>query len=150
MVTDRIEREIVIAAPVRKVWAAVTTPEHLGTWLGDAGATIDLRPGGKLTSTWRDGEKTNTVHGVVEKVDEPHLFAYRWAGPHDTQLTQDNSTLVEFMFKDEGEQTRLTVVESGFSALALTEEEKEAHVADHTQGWKSELGELRDYAPTLP
>src|SRR6266545_3327859 len=29
-----------------KVWAALTTAEGLGTWFGDKGATIELRPGG--------------------------------------------------------------------------------------------------------
>src|SRR5215813_13770213 len=43
---DRIERTVEIAHPPAKVWAALTTAEGLGTWFGDKGATIDLRPGG--------------------------------------------------------------------------------------------------------
>ena len=46
MVPDQIERETVIAAPVERVWALLTEAEHLGRWFGDAGAEIDLRPGG--------------------------------------------------------------------------------------------------------
>lgn len=149
MVSDRIEREIVIAAPVAKVWAAVTTAEHIGTWFGNAGATIDLRPGGALTCTWRDGERTNTVHGQVEKVDAPHLFAYRWAIAQDTPYQAESSTLVEFNLREEAGSTRLTVIESGFSALPMAEKEKEAHVADHTEGWRAELDELRKYAAGL-
>lgn len=149
MVSDRIEREIVIKAPVAKVWAAVTTAEHIGTWFGNAGATIDLRPGGALTCTWREGERTNTVYGKVEKVDAPHLFAYRWAIQQDTPFQVENSTLVEFSLREEADSTRLTVVESGFDALPLPEQEKETHVADHTQGWRAELDELREYAAGL-
>lgn len=149
MVSDRIEREIVIAAPVQKVWAAVTRAEHIGTWFGDAGATIDLRPGGELTCTWRDGDETKTVHGLVEKVDEPHLFAYRWSNPPGATFDAASATLVEFNLREEGDSTRLLVVESGFATLPLSEEEKEAHVADHTQGWRAELDELREYAAGL-
>lgn len=150
MVEDRVEREIMIEAPVAKVWAAVTEAPHLGTWFGNGGATIDLRPGGALTLTWRDGDREDVVHGVVEKVDEPHLFAYRWALSPNVPPAEGHTTLVEFTLHAEGEGTRLTVVESGFTALAATEAEQAEHVADHTAGWRAELAELRTHAQALP
>ena len=36
MVPDRIEREIVIEAPVDVVWAVVTEPEQISGWLSDS------------------------------------------------------------------------------------------------------------------
>ena len=48
MTADQIERETTIAAPVERVWSLITEAEHLGKWFGDAGAEIDLRPGGAL------------------------------------------------------------------------------------------------------
>jgi uncharacterized protein YndB with AHSA1/START domain len=48
MVPDQIERETVINAPVERVWELITEAEHLGRWFGDAGAEIDLRPGGAM------------------------------------------------------------------------------------------------------
>lgn len=149
---NTIEREVLINAPVAKVWAAVTTAEHIGTWLGDAGATIDLRPGGAMTCTWRNGEvadKVDTVNGVVEKVDEPHLFAFRWARPSEQVTGPANATLVEFTLRADGAGTRLRVVESGFAELDKTEDLIAAHVADNTDGWQRELEELRAYAPTI-
>jgi uncharacterized protein YndB with AHSA1/START domain len=150
MVPEQIEREIVIDAPVAKVWAAVTEAEHLGTWFGNAGATVDLRPGGAITCNWRDGETVDTVHAVVEKVDEPHLFSYRWARPPGAAVTATNTTLVEFTLRPDGDRTRLTVVESGFAARHRDEADALAHVADNTEGWRSELDELAAYVPTLP
>ena len=47
MTEDRIERDVLIDAPVKRVWALITEAEHLGTWFGDAGADIDLREGGE-------------------------------------------------------------------------------------------------------
>lgn len=146
---NTIEREVLINAPVAKVWAAVTTAEHIGTWFGNAGATIDLRPGGVMTCTWRDGESTDTVNAVVEKVDEPHLFAFRWARPSEKVTGPANATLVEFTLSADGDGTRLRVVESGFTELDKTEELIAAHVADNTEGWLRELEELRTYAPTI-
>ena len=147
---DTIEREVLINAPVAKVWAAVTTAEHIGTWFGNAGATIDLRPGGTMTCTWRDGKTTDTVHAVIEKVDEPHLFAFRWAARPAEEVTgPGNATLVEFTLTADGDRTRLRVVESGFAELDQTEEQIAAYVADHAEGWQRELEELAAHAPTI-
>lgn len=150
--TNTIEREVLINAPVAKVWAAVTRAEHIGTWFGNAGATIDLRPGGAMTCTWRSdesGESTDTVNAIVEKVDEPHLFAFRWARPPEKVAGPANATLVEFTLSADGAGTRLRVVESGFTELDKTEELIAAHVADNTDGWLRELEALRAYAPTI-
>ena len=48
MAPDTIEREITIAAPVERVWTILTQAEHIGSWFADAGAEIDLRPGGAM------------------------------------------------------------------------------------------------------
>ena len=91
MVPEQIEREVMVAAPIERVWAVVTQPEHVGSWFGDAGAEIDLRPGGAMTITWG---KHGTAHAVVERVEAPRVFAYRWARPAHQEVREDNSTLV--------------------------------------------------------
>ena len=78
MVPDQIEREITIEAPVDRVWDVITQAEHIGQWFGDAGAEIDLRPGGRLTCSWKEH---GTVNAIVEQVDRPRAFSYRWARP---------------------------------------------------------------------
>jgi uncharacterized protein YndB with AHSA1/START domain len=144
-VPEQIEREVHIAAAPDTVWTAVTEAKHLGTWFGNAGAEVDLRPGGALKLVWRDGDRVDTVHGVVEKVDRPHLFAYRWARPPATEPRTGNSTLVEFTLTADGTGTRLRVVESGFRELEASEQECADHAADNTKGWQLELDELREY-----
>jgi uncharacterized protein YndB with AHSA1/START domain len=147
--TDRIERDVLIAAPVERVWTLITSAEHLGRWFGDAGAAIDLRPGGALELRWRDH---GTVHGRVEAVEPPHRFAYRWLldSAAGAQPTPANSTLTEFTLAAEGDGTRVAVVESGFDALDLEAAEKAARLAAHTSGWPLELGELAEYAAGIP
>jgi uncharacterized protein YndB with AHSA1/START domain len=142
MVPDRIEREILIDAPLETVWAIVTDPEHVGSWFSDA-ADIDLRPGGAATLTW---EKHGVARARVERVEAPHSFSFRWARPPAGEPREGNSTLVEFALSPEGEGTRLRVVESGFQELEGTEEEKARYAEENTRGWKLELGELREYA----
>jgi uncharacterized protein YndB with AHSA1/START domain len=142
MVPDRIEREILIDAPLDVVWAVVTEPQHLGAWFGDA-ASVDLRPGGEAVFTWREHGFTNAR---VETVDPPHTFAFRWARPLGAELGEGNSTLVELSLRAEGAGTRLRVVESGFRELHGTDEEKERYAEGNREGWREELAELAAYA----
>ena len=142
MVPEQIEREIVIAAPVERVWEVITQPEHVGSWFGDAGAEIDLRPGGAMVFRW---SQYGAFRGVVETVEPPRLFAYRWARPADAEPRAGNSTRVEFTLTPEGGGTRLRVVESGFRALDISADEQETYAAGNVQGWLKELDELREY-----
>jgi uncharacterized protein YndB with AHSA1/START domain len=123
MVNDSIEREISIAAPVERVWAALTEEKHVKEWFGDDGAEIDLRPGGAIVFGWTDHGR---YRGTVETVEPPHRFAYRWAREFDVAPAPGNSTLVSFTLTPQGTDT----------------------VAQHqgnTEGWQAELDELREY-----
>ena len=142
MVPDKIQREVTIDAPVERVWSVVTEAEHIGRWFGDAGAEIDLRPGGAFRCSWG---KHGTVHGVVERVEAPRFFSYRWARPLGTDVAPGNSTLVEFTLIPDGKGTRLRVVESGFLELDGSDEARAKYAEENTGGWKAELDELATY-----
>lgn len=146
MVPDQIERETVIHAPVERVWELITEAEHLGRWFGDAGAEIDLRPGGAMVLRWTE---SGTSHGRVVAVEPRTRFAYRWAPfkePGGEKPVEGNSTLVEFTLRPEGDGTRLRVVESGFATLATSEDQRAKNLEGNTRGWEFETGELREYA----
>ena len=142
MVPQRIERQILIRAPVDVVWAVVTEPEHISGWFSDS-VDLDLRPGGRAVLHWNE---YGTVHGRVERVEPPRFFSFRWVVGPGPELAEDNSTLVEFSLSAEGESTRLRVVETGFTNLAMPDAEKREHFDSHERGWDSELGELVQYA----
>ncbi|HEY2241025.1 MAG TPA: SRPBCC domain-containing protein [Streptosporangiaceae bacterium] len=136
---DRIERTVELDHPPEKVWAALTTAEGLGTWFGDAGARIDLRPGGAAEMSWDGGF---TVQMRVERVEAPTVFGYTW---QVKGLPEDDPrrTYVEFTLEPAGQGTRLTVIETGFAQLPgdVYGDEYQGHV----DGWRSELGELASY-----
>ena len=135
---DRIERTVELAHPPKKVWAALTTAEGLGTWFGHQ-ATIDLRPGGTGQMTWNSGDKAEMR---IERVDEPTTFGFTW---HIYGLPAEDPrrTYVEFTLEPVDTGTRLTVVESGFAQLP--EDDYRKAFSSNTEGWASELGELVDY-----
>jgi uncharacterized protein YndB with AHSA1/START domain len=146
MVPDQIERETVINAPVERVWELITEAEHLGRWFGDAGAEIDLRPGGAMVLRWAGH---GLSRGRVVAVEPPRRFSYRWApfkDPSGEEPVEGNSTLVEFTLQPVGGATRLRVVESGFASLATSEQQRAQNVDSNTEGWERETGELREYA----
>jgi uncharacterized protein YndB with AHSA1/START domain len=145
-VPDQIEREIVIDAPVERVWELVTEAEHLGRWFGDAGAEVDLRPGGAMALRWSE---YGTSRGRIETVEPQRRLAFRWApfkDPGGADPIEGNSTHVEFTLSAEGDGTRLRVVESGFHQLDATDEQRLANFEGNTEGWRMELGELQEYA----
>lgn len=142
MDADRIERDLLVAAPVERVWEVLTEAKHIAGWFGES-AEIDLRPGGELLLTF---EGHGTCQAVVERVEPPRAFAFRWAYEAGIAPDPGRSTLVEFTLTEEGDSTRLRVVESGFSALAVPADEQRRRLADNTDGWRIELDELRDYA----
>jgi uncharacterized protein YndB with AHSA1/START domain len=149
MVPDHIERETFIAAPVERVWALITEAEHLGRWFGDAGAEIDLRPGGAMVLRW---DEYGTSRGRVVDVEPRTRFSYRWApfnDPGGEEPVEGNSTLVEFTLQPDGDGTRLRVVESGFASLDTTDEQRVANHKGNTTGWEHETDELREYAETV-
>jgi uncharacterized protein YndB with AHSA1/START domain len=146
MATDRIEREITINAPRERVWAALTEAEHVARWFGDT-AEVDLRPGGKLVFGWKEHGKH---HGLVERVEPPGFFSYRWARPVGDEPVAGNSTLVEFTLTPEGAGTRLRIVETGFASLDASAQEQDTAVKENTEGWISELGDLQGYAERMP
>ena len=146
MTADKIERDILINAPLARVWALITQAEHLGTWFGDAGAEIDLREGGELELRW---EKHGTTRGRIEHVDEPTAFAFRWApykDPGGAEPVAGNSTLVEFTLVPEGDGTRVRVVETGFASLDTSSAQQAHNYEANSKGWSLELDELAAYA----
>jgi uncharacterized protein YndB with AHSA1/START domain len=145
VVPDRIEREILIDAPLDVVWSVITEPEHVGRWFSDS-ASIDLRPEGEVTLSWEGLSE----HWRVERVDPPHYVSFRWLREvqERAELRESNSTLVEFSLTPKGEGTWLRVVESGFRELAGSAEENAKDAEEHQSGWELELGELREYVAT--
>lgn len=142
----QIERETTIAAPVERVWAVLTQAEHVGRWFGDAGAEIDLRPGGEMVVRWAE-------YGVgrmrVVDVEPPRRFSYRWAPVREhwgEEPAEGTATLVEFTLDADGDGTRLRVVESGFETLDATDEQRRRSLDENTAGWEQQLESVREYA----
>ena len=149
---DRIERDIVIAAPPERVWALVAQP---GFWVVPDGGTI-AAPGAAAGP--REGSRTVTEHPeygsypvIVARSDPPWYIAYRWSSAFPGQEPdQGNSTLIEFTLSPEGTATRLRVTESVFARLNASEARRRKALDDNTDGWAKILHLVRDHLEQQP
>jgi uncharacterized protein YndB with AHSA1/START domain len=105
--------------------------------------SLDLRPRGQGTLVFEDRDDTpgGTVHLVVEEVERPRRFAFRWA--QDETPLPGNAMLVEMTLSPEGdERTRLRVTETGLGDLPWSDGDKAVYAEDHNRGWARQLGRL--------
>jgi uncharacterized protein YndB with AHSA1/START domain len=134
---DAIEREITVKGSVDKVWRALTDAGQLAQWFGDS-AEVDLKPGGAFRVGW--SEYDSIVEGVIEVVDQPATFAYRW----EAGTTADGTvwtTRVEFTLEEADGITTVKVVETGFSELP--DELYGQCFKENASGWAAEMADLQ-------
>lgn len=139
MRVDEIRRELVVDAPIERVWEALTSAEELAQWFGDS-AEIDLQPGGRARFGW--SEFNSTTDCIIEAVDRPSRFSFRWDAVSGSPV-EEVSTHVEFTLRTEGEATHVTMLESGFADLP--EDAYQERIDKNTSGWDAELPELSAY-----
>lgn len=120
--TDRIERQILLRAPRRRVWRALTDSGEFGTWFGvtvEGTFTLGAHVRGAIT---HPGYEHVVFDITIERMEPERLFSWRWH-PHAVQPGVDYSaeptTLVAFELADAPGGTMLTAVESGFDQVPL-------------------------------
>lgn len=142
-----VTRSVTIAAPVHKVWAAITEPEHIARWFGQRAVLDELALGARGVFSF-DGYGDFPV--VVEELDPMRAVAYRWSNDNAraldaTTVDPEHSTVFRFTLEPTGDGTVLTVVESGFGTLA----DPVASLESNRGGWTAELDELVAYVEGL-
>ena len=139
---DKIERSLEFPFPPARVWRAITQPQELCQWFSDH-VTLTLEVGSEAVFEW---EQLGRATGVVEAIVPNQTLAFRWRArgvPEAEAISATNSTLVAFTLEKINTGTRLTVSESGFSALPLNL--RETIFEQNTIGWQHELAELVTY-----
>jgi uncharacterized protein YndB with AHSA1/START domain len=120
LVADKIERTAELAAPIARVWRALTNHEEFGKWFR---VRIDrpFSPGevsrGQITYPGYEHVKWEAV---IQKMEPERLFSFTWhpyAVDQNKNYTDEPSTLVEFALQKIRSGTSLRIVESGFDKL---------------------------------
>jgi uncharacterized protein YndB with AHSA1/START domain len=136
-----IERDILIEAPAEVVWRTITEPAQMSQWFADR-VDLVVEPGARGYLGF--GDQGGPV--VVETVDPPTRFSFRWNHPRGEEPVPGNSQLVEFtLTQEDAERTRLRVTETGHESRSWPAAEKQRYADEHQEGW----GEFLDRLDTL-
>ncbi|MGE5589539.1 MAG: SRPBCC domain-containing protein [Bacillota bacterium] len=140
MESDRVERDIFIAAPLQRVWSLVSEP---GWWVEDGGPRSVQGEGSRVVVKLAVG----TYLVRLERSEPQHYIAFRWASAFPgEEPVAGKSTLIEFTLAEEAGGTRLRVVESGFATLAAPAEVRRKEFEGNAHGWLEELGHAKQCA----
>jgi uncharacterized protein YndB with AHSA1/START domain len=117
---SEIEKQIQIAAPIERVWAALTDPVAIYGWMGDDSTVeVDLRVGGRY---WLFGGETT---GAFTRIEKPNVLEYTWR--QGEWRTNWPDSLVHWELAASGKGTRVHLTHSRFP----NEKERDSH----DEGW---------------
>lgn len=126
-----VRRQIHIAAPPATVFAFLTDPEKILSWMG-AEATTETQPGG-IFLVKSVGDRAHVARGAFREVVPVHRLAYSF-GWEDSEEVPPGSSLVEIDLIDRDGGTLLRMTHSGLPNAA--------QCASHDSGWAHYLGRL--------
>lgn len=157
MSTDRIEKRILLRAPLARVWSAISVAEEYGRWFGvafDGPFAAGARLTGRITPTTVDPEvaKLQRPHEdkrfefLIDRIEPMSHFSFRWH-PYDVDPNVDTSkepmTRVVFELRSVPEGTELIITESGFDQIPLSR--RAAAFKANEGGWTHQCRLIEKY-----
>ena len=162
MSTDRIEKKILLRAPRKRVWRALSDSTEFGTWFGvkfEGPFTPGASMHGVIVTTQVNAEVASAqkpYEGLpfditIEKMEPERLFSFRWhpfAIEPGVDYSAEPTTLVVFALEEVPGGVMLTVTESGFDQIPLARRAK-AFTANE-QGWGMVVKLVEEYLVRTP
>ena len=157
MSSDRIEKKVLLHAPLKRVWSALAGSTEFGSWFGMKfegpfvpgalmrGVIVPTKVNAEVAKAQQKYEGT-PVEITVEKMEPERLFSFRWhpyAVEPGVDYSKEPTTLIVFVLEERKDGVMLTVTESGFDQIPLTRRVK-AFTANE-EGWGMVLKLLEEY-----
>ena len=147
MNSDRIEKEVVLRAPLERVWRAISDADQFGQWFGvrfDGPFVAGTSVTGVITPTAVDEDVARAQKPYAGKSDtwqivavEPQRrLAFRWhpyAVESGVDYSEEPTTLVEFTLSETDDGVLLRIVESGFDAVPAAR--RASAFEANSEGW---------------
>src|SRR5215468_8278491 len=127
-----VRRETQIAAPPATVFAFLTDPQKIVSWMGIEAAT-EPHPGGLYLLKGVGGDHARAARGAFREVVPVHRLAYSF-GWEDGEEVPPGSSLIEIDLVDQDSGTLLRMTQTGLPNAA--------QCAAHDRGWAHYLGRL--------
>ncbi|WP_108662320.1 SRPBCC family protein [Acuticoccus kandeliae] len=141
-----IEKEIAIAAPVERVWRALTDHEAFGTWFRvalDGPFAVGRSVTGKMTYPGFEGWP---FEATVVAMDAPTRFVFTWvpdSGDEAPTAASGPRTTVTFTLRPSAGGTILTVREAGFERLDPAR--RVGAMRDNEKGWEIQMQNIAEH-----
>ena len=162
MSTNRIEKTILLRAPLRRVWRALSDSTEFAKWFGMR-FNAPFAPGATMTAVI----VPTTVNQEVAKMQKPYegisfaikieqmqperLFSFRWhpgAVEPGIDYASEPTTLVVFTLEKAPDGVQLTVTESGFDQIPLARRAKA--FSANEGGWTLVIKLVEEYLAKNP
>jgi uncharacterized protein YndB with AHSA1/START domain len=148
--TDRIEREVLLKAPLSRVWRALSNAEEFGDWFGVALKGKTFAAGhlvqGQITYP---GYEHLVFEVQIERMEPERLLSFRWhpyAVDPSVDYSQEPTTLVVFELKEVEAGTLLRVVESGFDNVPSSRRPEAFRM--NSGGWDEQMKNIEQRVAT--
>src|ERR1700688_2749580 len=128
MSTDRIEKKVLLHAPVTRVWTALSDSTEFGTWFGMKfdgafrpgallrGVIVPTKVNEQVAKAQKEYEGMR-VQITMEKMEPELAFSCRchpFAIDKGVDYSEARTTLIQFVIEQNQDRVLLTVTESGF------------------------------------
>jgi len=157
MGTDCIEKQILLHAPLERVWRAVSDAKQFGSWFGvafDGPFAAGSRLTGKIVPTSVDAEvaRLQEPHAgksfefSVDRIEPMSSISFRWhpfAIAPDVDYSNEPTTLIVFRLEAVGDATKLIITESGFDRIPLARRAEAFKANDG--GWSHQIKLIEKY-----
>jgi uncharacterized protein YndB with AHSA1/START domain len=149
--SDKIEKQIELKAPVSRVWRALTDSRQFGEWFKvklDGPFVAGQESRGKMT---HPGYEHVNWKATVKDIQPENLFSFTWlpyAIDPNVDYSGEEPTLVEFRLEPTDTGTLLTVTESGFDKVPEYRRD-EAYRMDE-KGWTGQMKNIERYVAENP
>ncbi len=140
---DRIEKIVDLAAPVARVWQALTDYKEFGRWFRvrlDGPFEVGAISTGRITHRGHEHMKWESL---TEQIVHERLFAFSWPPSTidpETEYDAGAKILVEFRLQPTVKGTRLTITESGF--LQFPDAKRREVLRSNKQGWDTQANNV--------
>ncbi len=144
---DAIVSEIDVAAPLARVFQALTTASELKRWFTSPECPaksweMDPRPGGRYGyateagSVIINGVREFECHGEILEFDPPRLLVYTWLANWHDDVTR--RTVVRWELTPKSGGTHVKVTHSGLSTMPVARK-------DYSGGWPGVVEMLKKF-----
>jgi uncharacterized protein YndB with AHSA1/START domain len=143
---DHIEKQIILKAPVSRVWRALTDYREFGEWFRvklDGPFVPQEVSRGHITYP---GYEHLVWEAVVQAMEPERLFSFTWhpyAVDPKMDYSKEASTLVAFTLEEVSGGTLLRVTESGFERIPLERRSEAFRMNDG--GWAEQMRNIESY-----